>query len=51
MDKIKNEERLSQLNNQQKADYLRNIDNSKLGISLAKRALNSGELNNIVFNE
>ena len=51
MDKIKNEERLSQLNNQQKADYLRNIDNSKLGRSLAKRALNSGELNNIVFNE
>ena len=51
MDKIKNEERLSQLNNQQKADYLRNIDNSKLGRSLAKRALNTGELNNIVFNE
>ena len=54
MDMIKNEERLSQLNSQQKADYLRNVDDTKLGKSLAKRALNCGDLNNlrnIIFNE
>ena len=51
MDQIKNEQRLDQLNNQQKADYLRSVDNTKLGKSLAKRALNSGELNSIIFKE
>ena len=51
MDVIKNEEKLDELNNQQKADYLRNVENTKLGKSLAKRALNSGELTSIVFNE
>jgi len=51
MDQIKNEQLLNQLNNQQKADYLRNVDNTKLGKSLAKRAMNSGELNNIIFKE
>ena len=51
MDQIKNEQLLNQLNNQQKADYLRNVDNTKLGKSLAKRAINSGELNNIIFKE
>ena len=51
MDQIKNEQKLDQLNSQQKADYLRSVDNTKLGKSLAKRALNSGELNNIVFKE
>ena len=51
MDAIKNEEKLNQLNNQQKADYLRSVDNTKLGKSLAKRALNSGELNSIIFRE
>ena len=42
MDAIKNEQKLGELNSQQKADYLRNIDNTKLGKSLAKRAVNSG---------
>ena len=51
MDTIKNEQKLNELNNQQKADYLRNVDNTKLGKSLAKRALNSGDLHNIVFKE
>ena len=51
MDAIKNEQMLSQLNNQQKADYLRNVDSTKLGKSLAKRAINSGDLHNIVFKE
>ena len=50
MDQIKNEQKLDQLNSQQKADYLRSVDNTKLGKSLAKRALNSGELNTILFN-
>ena len=36
------EQKLSQLNNQQKADYLRNVENTKLGKSLEKRAVNSG---------
>ena len=51
MEQIKNEQRLDQLNSQQKADYLRSVDNTKLGKSLAKRALNSGELNTIIFKE
>ena len=51
MDEIKNEQMLNQLNSQQKADYLRNVDNTKLGKSLAKRALNSGELNIIIDKE
>ena len=42
MEAIKNEQKLSQLNSQQKADYLRNVENTKLGKSLAKRAINSG---------
>ena len=42
MDAIKNEQKLSELNSQQKADYLRNVDNTKLGKSLAKRAATSG---------
>ena len=42
MEAIKNEQKLSELNSQQKADYLRNVDNTKLGKSLAKRAANSG---------
>ena len=42
MEAIKNEQKLSQLNSQQKADYLRNVENTKLGKSLAKRAVNSG---------
>ena len=42
MEAIKNEQKLSELNSQQKADYLRNVDNTKLGKSLAKRAVNSG---------
>ena len=42
MEAIKNEEKLSQLNSQQKADYLRNVENTKLGKALAKRAVNSG---------
>jgi hypothetical protein len=51
MDSIKNEQLLDQLNSQQKADYLRNVDNTKLGKNLAKRAINSGELNSIVLKE
>ena len=51
MDQIKNEQLLNQLNSQQKAEYLRSVDNTKLGKNLAKRALNSGELNSIVFKE
>ena len=42
MEAIKNEQKLSELNSQQKADYLRNVDNTKLGKSLAKRAATSG---------
>ena len=42
MEAIKNEQKLGELNSQQKADYLRNVDNTKLGKSLAKRAVNSG---------
>ena len=42
MEAIKNEQKLSELNSQQKADYLRNVDNTKLGKSLAKRAVESG---------
>ena len=49
MEIIKNEQILNQLNNQQKADYLRNVDKIKIGKSFAKRALNLGELNNMVF--
>ena len=52
MDKIKNENRLAEFNSQQKADFLRNVDNTKLGKSLAKRALISGEdLNEVTFKE
>ena len=52
MDKIKNENRLAEFNSQQKADYLRSVDNTKLGKSLAKRALNSGEdLTEVTFKE
>ena len=51
MDVIKNEERLAQFNSQQKADYLRCVDNTKLGKSLAKRALNTEDLYGIVFKE
>ena len=42
MEAIKNEQKLSELNSQQKADYLRNVENTKLGKSLAKRAATSG---------
>ena len=42
MEAIKNEQKLNELNNQQKADYLRNVDNTKLGKNLAKRAFDSG---------
>ena len=42
MEAIKNEDKLKELNNAQKADYLRNVDATKLGKSLAKRALTSG---------
>ena len=51
MDKIKNENRLAEFNSQQKADYLRSVDTTKLGKNLAKRALNSGDLYDIVTNE
>ena len=51
MDKIKNENRLAEFNSQQKADYLRSVDNTKLGKNLAKRALNSGDLLDIVIHE
>ena len=42
MEAIKNQEKLNELNSQQKADYLRNVDNTKLGKNLAKRAVDSG---------
>ena len=42
MEAIKNEQKLNELNSQQKADYLRNVDNTKLGKNLAKRAVESG---------
>ena len=51
MDKIKNESRLSEFNSQQQADYLRSVDDTKLGKSLAKRALNTGDLNAIASKE
>ena len=52
MDKIKNENRLAELNSQQQADYLRKVDDTKLGKSLAKRALKSGEdLKDSIFKE
>ena len=52
MNEIKNDNILSGLNSQQKADYLRSVDNTKLGKNLAKRALNTGEnINEIVFEE
>ena len=51
MDAIKNEKLLDKLNSQQKADYLRTVDNTKLGKNLAKRALNTGELDSIVLKE
>ena len=39
---ILNDDKINQLNSQQKADYLRNIDNSKSGKGLAKRAFEEG---------
>lgn len=42
MEAIKNEQKLNELNSQQKADYLRNVDNTKLGKNLAKRAVEGG---------
>ena len=42
MEAIQNEQNLSELNNQQKADYLRNVDSTKVGKSLAKRVVTSG---------
>ena len=42
MEAIKNDQKLNELNSQQKADYLRNVDNTKLGKNLAKRAFDSG---------
>ena len=51
MDKIKNENKVAQFNSQQKADYLRSVDNTKLGKSLAKRALNTGDLDTLIFKE
>ena len=51
MDKIKNDNRLLQFNSQQKADYLRSIDDTKLGKNLAKRALNTGDINDIIIQE
>ena len=50
MDKIKNDDRLRDFNSQQTADYLRSVDDTKLGKSLAKRALNTGNINQ-AFNE
>jgi len=50
MDKIKNDDRLRDFNSQQTADYLRCVDDTKLGKSLAKRALNTGDINQS-FNE
>lgn len=51
MDKIQNDNRLAQFNSQQTADYLRNVEDTKLGKSLAKRALNSGDLREIALQE
>ena len=52
MDKIKNDNKLSKLNSQQKADYLRSVDNTKLGKGLAKRALKDDEdLDEIISKE
>jgi hypothetical protein len=52
MEAIKNEQKLSELNSQQKADYLRNVDNTKLGKSLAKRAVSSGlDFTEVIKNE
>ena len=52
METIKNDEMVNQLNSQQKADYLRNIENTKLGKSLAKRAINNGiDFTNTIKNE
>ena len=52
MDKIKNENMLAEFNSQQKADYLRSVDNTKLGKTLAKRALSSNEdLSNTIIKE
>ena len=42
MEAIKNEQKLNELNIQKKADYLRNVDNTKLGKNLAKRAFDNG---------
>ena len=42
MEAIQNEQKLSELNNQQKADYLRNVDSTKVGKCLAKRVATSG---------
>ena len=39
---IINDDKINQLNSQQKADYLRNVDNTKSGKSLAKRAFVEG---------
>jgi hypothetical protein len=40
MEAIQNEQKLSELNNQQKADYLRSVDSTKVGKSLAKKSCN-----------
>ena len=42
MEANQNEQKLSELNNQQKADYLRNVDSTKVGKSLAKKVITSG---------
>ena len=47
MDKIKNDDRLKDFNSQQTADYLRSVDDTKLGKSLAKRALNTGDIKQV----
>ena len=39
---IINDDKINQLNSQQKADYLRNVDNTKSGKGLAKRAFVEG---------
>ena len=39
---IINDDKINQLNSQQKADYLRNVDNTKSGKALAKRAFVEG---------
>ena len=51
LDIIKNENKLSKLNSQQKADYLRNVDNTKLGKGLARIALRDEEDLNDVINK